>query len=81
MQDNVISIRSDEEAAAFAFYHYDPSMGGAVLFAILFMGTTFYHIFQMSKARAWFFIPYVIGGLCTCNLVLYAFYTRANRSS
>ncbi|KAJ5186911.1 hypothetical protein N7449_009905 [Penicillium cf. viridicatum] len=62
MQDSVTSIRSDE-AAAFAFYHYDPSMGGAVLFTILFMGTTFYHIFQMFKAKAWLFIPYVIGGL------------------
>ncbi|CRL23250.1 RTA1 like protein [Penicillium camemberti] len=62
MQDNVASIRSEEEAV-FAFYRYDPSMGGAVLFAILFMGTTFYHIFQMFKARTWFFIPYVIGGL------------------
>lgn len=80
MQDNVASIRSDEEVT-FAFYRYDPSMGGAVLFAILFMGTTFYHIFQMFKTRTWFFIPYVIGGLCTYTLTLYASYTRANRSS
>ncbi|OJJ88982.1 RTA1 domain-containing protein [Aspergillus glaucus CBS 516.65] len=56
------SIRSDEEAI-FAFYRYDPSMGGAVLFTLLFMGTTFYHIFQLFKARTWFFIPFVIGGL------------------
>ncbi|CAI7641838.1 unnamed protein product [Penicillium viridicatum] len=62
MQDNVVSIRSDE-AVDFAFYRYDPSMGGAVIFTILFMGTTFYHIFQMFKARTWFFIPFVIGGL------------------
>ncbi|KAF4760776.1 hypothetical protein N7455_001065 [Penicillium solitum] len=62
MQNNVASIRSDEEVS-FAFYRYDPSMGGAVLFAILFMGTTFYHIFQMFKTRTWFFIPFVIGGL------------------
>ncbi|KAJ5466156.1 hypothetical protein N7530_009943 [Penicillium desertorum] len=56
------SIRSDEEPL-FAFYRYNPSMGGAVLFTLLFMGTTFYHIFQMCKTRTWFFIPFVIGGL------------------
>ena len=78
MQDNVVSIRADDEVV-FAFYRYDPSMGGAVLFTILFIGTTFYHIFQMFKSRTWFFIPFVIGGLCTCTLVLYAFYTRANK--
>ncbi|CAP93842.1 Pc16g11720 [Penicillium rubens Wisconsin 54-1255] len=55
-------LRSDEEPI-FAFYRYNPSMGGAVLFTLLFMGTTFYHIFQMFKTRTWFFIPFVIGGL------------------
>ncbi|KAJ6098470.1 hypothetical protein N7467_000005 [Penicillium canescens] len=62
MQNNMFAIRSDEETI-FAFYRYDPSMGGAVLFTLLFMGTTFYHIFQLFKARTWFFIPFVIGGL------------------
>lgn len=80
MHDNMASIRSDEEVP-FVFYRYDPSMGGAILFTILFMCTTFYHIFQMFKARTWFFIPFVIGGLCTYTPTLYASYTRANRSS
>ncbi|KAJ6099292.1 hypothetical protein N7467_000827 [Penicillium canescens] len=62
MQDQVLLIRSDEEAN-FAFYRYNPSMAGAVLFTLLFMGTTFYHIFQLFKTRTWFFIPFVIGGL------------------
>ncbi|KAJ5835683.1 hypothetical protein N7447_001709 [Penicillium robsamsonii] len=62
MHGEMFSIRSDEETS-FAFYRYNPSMGGAVLFIILFMGTTFYHIFQMVKTRTWFLIPFVIGGL------------------
>ncbi|KAJ5153740.1 uncharacterized protein N7500_009179 [Penicillium coprophilum] len=62
MYTEMLSNRSDEELA-FAFYRYDPSMGGAVLFIILFMGTTFYHIFQLFKTRTWFFIPFAIGGL------------------
>ncbi|KAJ6112075.1 hypothetical protein N7523_008136 [Penicillium sp. IBT 18751x] len=56
------SVRSDEDAT-FAFYRYDPSMGGAVLFTILFTGTTFCHIYQLFKNRTWFYIPFVIGGL------------------
>ncbi|KAJ6191035.1 hypothetical protein N7519_001056 [Penicillium mononematosum] len=62
MTSEMLLIRSDEEPI-FAFYRYNPSMGGAVLFTLLFMGTTFYHIFQMFKTRTWFFIPFVIGGL------------------
>ncbi|BCR85873.1 RTA1 domain-containing protein [Aspergillus chevalieri] len=53
----------DSSDAVFAFYRYDPSMGGAVLFILLFMGTTGYHIFQLFKTRMWFFIPFVIGGI------------------
>ncbi|KAE8390153.1 hypothetical protein ETB97_009057 [Aspergillus alliaceus] len=53
----------DSNEAVFAFYRYDPSMGGAVLFILLFIGTTGYHIFQMVKARMWFFVPFVIGGI------------------
>lgn len=54
----------DSESYEFAFYRYDPSMGGAILFILLFIGTTGYHVFQMVKSRTWFFIPFVIGGIC-----------------
>jgi hypothetical protein len=37
--------------APFAVYPYDPSMGGAILFVLLFMGTTGYHILQMFRSR------------------------------
>ncbi|KAH1306497.1 hypothetical protein KXX11_007471 [Aspergillus fumigatus] len=53
----------DSEEAFFAFYRYDPSMSAAVLFTLLFIGTTGYHAFQMFKTRTWFFIPFVIGGI------------------
>ena len=55
---------STDSKAIFAFYHYDPSMGGAVLFILLYVGTTFYHIFQLFETRTLFFIPFVIGGVC-----------------
>ncbi|KAL4761375.1 RTA1 domain-containing protein [Aspergillus foveolatus] len=58
-----MSASSGVEEAVFAFYRYDPSMGAAVLFTLLFIGTTGYHIFQMFKSRTWFFVPFVIGGI------------------
>ncbi|GIC93665.1 RTA1 domain-containing protein [Aspergillus udagawae] len=54
---------SDSNEVVFAFYRYDPSMGAAVLFTLLFIGTTGYHVFQMFKSHTWFFIPFVIGGI------------------
>ncbi|KAL4768683.1 RTA1 like protein-domain-containing protein [Aspergillus nidulans var. acristatus] len=54
-------VPKDSGDVGFAFYRYDPSMGAAVLFVLLFIGTTGYHIIQMFKSRTWFFIPFVIG--------------------
>ncbi|KAL4738373.1 putative RTA1 domain protein [Aspergillus similis] len=58
-----MSDSNGSDEVIFAFYRYDPSMGAAVLFTLLFIGTTGYHIFQMFKSRTWFFIPFVIGGI------------------
>lgn len=48
----------------FILYHYDPSTPAAVVFITLFAITTLLHIFQMVKAKTWYFIPFVIGGIC-----------------
>jgi hypothetical protein len=62
-----MSASNGVEEAVFAFYRYDPNMAAAVLFTLLFIGTTGYHIFQMFKSRTWFFVPFVIGGICLCT--------------
>ncbi|KAB8259689.1 RTA1 like protein-domain-containing protein [Aspergillus pseudonomiae] len=63
----MITRRTDSNPAgdgiSFSFYHYDPSMAGAVVFIILFAGTTLFHIYQMVRTRTWFFLPFVIGGI------------------
>ncbi|KAH6716517.1 RTA1 like protein-domain-containing protein [Leptodontidium sp. MPI-SDFR-AT-0119] len=46
----------------FAFYQYDPSVPGAAIFAILFLGTTAYHCWQAFQKRTFYFIPLIIGG-------------------
>ncbi|KAH6719353.1 RTA-like protein [Leptodontidium sp. MPI-SDFR-AT-0119] len=46
----------------FEFYHYDPTMVGAVIFIILFFTTTTLHSYQLLRTQVWFMIPFVIGG-------------------
>ncbi|RAK81522.1 RTA1 domain-containing protein [Aspergillus fijiensis CBS 313.89] len=43
-------------------YNYVPSVGAASVFAVLFAASTFYHTFQLSRTRTWFFIAFTIGG-------------------
>ncbi|KAF8851675.1 RTA1-domain-containing protein [Acephala macrosclerotiorum] len=47
---------------AFVLYHYFPSKAAAVIFIILFLGTSSYHAFQLFKNKTWYFIPFLIGG-------------------
>ncbi|PVH81489.1 RTA1 like protein [Cadophora sp. DSE1049] len=45
------------------YYDYDPSLAAAAIFAILFLVSSLFHLFQVVKQRTWYFIPVVIGGL------------------
>lgn len=47
----------------FRLYRYDPNMGAAVLFVILFAAITALHFYQMIRTKTYFFVPFVIGGL------------------
>lgn len=51
------------ETDDFVYYHYRPSIAAAVIFIILFFTTTALHIYQAIRKRAWFLIPFVIGGI------------------
>jgi len=48
----------------FLLYHYNPSKVAAIIFIALFGITTLLHFFQLIKKRTWYFIPFVIGGIC-----------------
>lgn len=45
-------------------YDYQPSIPAAIVFASLFAVTSMLHTFQLIRHRTWFFIPFVLGGLC-----------------
>ena len=51
--------------STFKFFHYDPSLAAAVLFTVLFAGSTFAHGYQMIRHRSWLMIPLFVGGCCT----------------
>lgn len=48
----------------FQLYRYIPSVAAAVIFIVLFVLTTLYHIYQLTKSRSWYFIAFVLGGIC-----------------
>ncbi|KAK7755728.1 hypothetical protein SLS62_002341 [Diatrype stigma] len=48
----------------FDYYRYNPSKGAAIVFALLFGASTALHAFQLVKNRTWYFIPFMIGGIC-----------------
>ncbi|KAL4981589.1 putative RTA1 domain protein [Aspergillus falconensis] len=58
-----MSNTTDSSTVSFKFYHYNPSMGGAVLFVLLFIATSGYHAFQMFRTRTWFLVPFIAGGV------------------
>ncbi|KAI0897118.1 RTA1-domain-containing protein [Annulohypoxylon nitens] len=47
--------------AGFKFYHYDPSLAAAVIFALVFGVATLRHIQLLCQNKTWYFIPFVIG--------------------
>ncbi|KAL4940671.1 RTA1 like protein-domain-containing protein [Aspergillus oleicola] len=46
----------------FKLYRYDPSIGAAVVFIILFIIASGIHTYQAAQTKTWFVIPFVVGG-------------------
>ena len=56
---------STNDAGEFVFYAYRPSLPAAVIFAVLFLASAIWHTKQLIQYRTWYFIPFVLGCLCT----------------
>lgn len=54
--------RDINDPNTFVFYRYHPSLLAAVIF-VLFGLTPAVHVYQMYRKRAWFLVPFIIGGL------------------
>lgn len=46
-------------------WEYVPSMAASVIFVLLFLAPTLFHVWKAWKTRARFCIPFIIGGVCT----------------
>ena len=55
---------STEETFDFKLYRYTPSLAAAVLFLVLFLLITLYHLYQVIRLKSWYFLVFVIGGIC-----------------
>jgi hypothetical protein len=53
-----------DAAFDFQLYRYTPSLFAAVISVILFAILTLLHLRKLLKARAYYFIPFTIGGAC-----------------
>jgi ABC-type transport system involved in cytochrome c biogenesis permease subunit len=53
-----------DTSTKYIFYHYNPSIVAATIFVVLFALSACGHLFQLVKKRTWYFIPFVIGGIC-----------------
>jgi hypothetical protein len=62
------SYPNDSNTFTFVLYRYDPTLVGAILFATLFSATTSLHAYQLIKTKTWYFIPFLIGGICKLHL-------------
>lgn len=59
---------STSDTGEFIFYAYRPSLPAAVIFTVLFLGSAIWHTKQLVQYRSWYFIPFVLGCLCTSPL-------------
>lgn len=51
----------------FELYRYTPSLAAAILFLVLFIFITAYHLYQVIRMRSWYMVVFVTGGICKSN--------------
>ncbi|KAJ6112074.1 hypothetical protein N7523_008135 [Penicillium sp. IBT 18751x] len=61
----------------FELYRYTPSLVAAIIFIVLFVLATLYHLYQVFRTRSWYFTVFVIGGVCYICRAL-AHYNKEN---
>ena len=55
----------------FKLYRYTPSLAGAIVGVCIFAILTGAHVWRMTRARAFYFTPFVIGGACAYSPLMY----------
>ena len=53
----------------YQFYRYEPSLAPAIIALVAFSITTALHVYQLSKTRAWYMLPMIVGGISILCIV------------
>jgi hypothetical protein len=65
MASNGTSASADAaEGFSFSLYKYTPSLPAAAAAAVIFAALTAIHAWRMYKTKAYYFTPFLIGGIC-----------------
>ena len=62
---------NEYEGVDFKLYRYTPSLVAAIIFIVLFVLATAYHLYQVIRTRFWYFTIFVVGGACEFNQPTY----------
>jgi hypothetical protein len=55
---------ADDAGADFKLFRYDPNLGAAIFFVILFAIASVLHTYQYLVTKTWFFTAFVVGCWC-----------------
>jgi hypothetical protein len=59
-----------DDGADFKLFRYDPNLGAAVFFVILFAVASALHTYQDLVTKTWFFTAFVVGCWCKSSISL-----------
>ncbi|TLD19956.1 hypothetical protein PspLS_09387 [Pyricularia sp. CBS 133598] len=79
LQDGSSAGAIPPEAYTFSLYHYDPTIPGAIVVAVIFITTTAFHFWQLIRSRCWFMVPLAVGGIL--EVIGYAARARSGQES
>lgn len=54
-------------SGGFSLYHYYPNKGAAGAFVALFTISALVHLYKLLRYRAWYFVPFIVGLICTSS--------------
>ncbi|KAJ5934275.1 Protein RTM1 [Penicillium verhagenii] len=61
-----MSATTSDGGIDFALYRYTPSLPAAVVFAVIFLLLSIFHLIRLFKNRTYLFIPFIVGLLFEC---------------
>ena len=52
------------EGTRYYLWFYIPNLPASLVFLVAFVIITILHAWRMFKTRIWYFIPFLVGGIC-----------------